>query len=172
MLRSTTCGAGKLGVCLITLLFIPAQRYQAPHKASMRTGGVLENSTLFSAHVSLLLGHETKKKNQHKTIPVPTSATVTRCAQEGTVSEDGDCEATVVLKSSASSRDKGANLWCPRFPKATEVGWWLVLGTDAGELLAFKKVSAEFVICSLLTLMDVFTVHEISEDVRCNAAAR
>ncbi|CAN0049472.1 unnamed protein product, partial [Ectocarpus sp. 8 AP-2014] len=32
------------------------------------------------------------------------------------------------------------SLWSPRFPRAKEVGWWIVLGTEDGELLALKRV--------------------------------
>ncbi|CAM9972685.1 unnamed protein product [Hapterophycus canaliculatus] len=32
------------------------------------------------------------------------------------------------------------SLWSPRFPRAKEVGWWIVLGTEEGELLALKRV--------------------------------
>lgn len=58
------------------------------------------------------------------------------------VQHGGDCEATVdiVVAQPLSGNIRG-NLWSPRFPKAEEVGWWVVLGTEAGELLALKRVS-------------------------------
>ncbi|CAM9759134.1 unnamed protein product [Discosporangium mesarthrocarpum] len=36
-------------------------------------------------------------------------------------------------------RGRGS-LWSPRFPKAKELGWWVMVGTDGGLLLAVKKV--------------------------------
>lgn len=53
----------------------------------------------------------------------------------------------------------GGSLWSPRFPRAKEVGWWIVLGTEDGELLALKRVSetwgrlcSRFVIACLVSV--------------------
>lgn len=54
--------------------------------------------------------------------------------------QGGDCEATVRVSVTAS-HGRRASLWSPKFPRAQHVGWWVVLGTDEGELLALKRVS-------------------------------
>lgn len=69
--------------------------------------------------------------------------------------QGGDCEANVrvsvtTTSTTAGHRQGGARggdgrgpsgaLWSPRFPRAKEVGWWIVLGTEEGELLALKRV--------------------------------
>lgn len=53
--------------------------------------------------------------------------------------QGGDCEATVRVSVAASHGRRGS-LWSPRFPRAKDVGWWVVLGTEEGELLALKRV--------------------------------
>ena len=49
-------------------------------------------------------------------------------------------EGTVAIVVAQTVGSRGA-LWSPRFPRAEEVGWWIVLGTQEGELLALKRVS-------------------------------
>lgn len=62
------------------------------------------------------------------------------------VPQEMDCEASVKITVNDPWSIKGA-LWSPRFPKAKDVGWWLVLGTEAGELLALKRVCSLFFCC-------------------------
>lgn len=55
------------------------------------------------------------------------------------VGQEADCEATVKVTIANPWNSRGA-LWTPRFPKAKELSWWLILGTEDGELLALKRV--------------------------------
>ncbi|CAM9363686.1 unnamed protein product [Sphacelaria rigidula] len=57
------------------------------------------------------------------------------------VGQEADCEATVKVTIANPWNSRGA-LWTPRFPKAKELSWWLILGTEDGELLALKRVGA------------------------------
>lgn len=67
--------------------------------------------------------------------------------------QGGDCEADVHVSVTSTAagnhqgsrrggggREASGSLWSPRFPRAKEVGWWIVLGTEEGELLALKRV--------------------------------
>ncbi|CAM9493706.1 unnamed protein product [Ectocarpus sp. 12 AP-2014] len=75
---------------------------------------------------------------------------------DGELWQGGDCEADVrvsVAVTGGGGQHQGSrrggrggggrgggSLWSPRFPRAKEVGWWIVLGTEDGELLALKRV--------------------------------
>lgn len=67
-----------------------------------------------------------------------TSRTPRRLFQD--LVQGGDCVANVRVTVTGTGGGRGA-LWSPRFPRAKEVGWWVVLGTENGELLALKRVS-------------------------------